>query len=118
MTVLSVESMRKLEQAAVDGGLSYLRLMENAGSAAARIIRSTYAMGGRRVAVLCGNGNNGGDGFVIARKLAEEGALVSAVLMCGAPTTPQAKETLSRLQNGAVTLCNLVIGLLPSPLVS
>ncbi len=107
MTVLSVESMRKLEQAAVEGGLSYLRLMENAGSAAARIIRSTYAMEGRRVTVLCGNGNNGGDGFVIARKLMEEGALVTVVLMCGAPTTPQAKDTLARLRGTAVSLCNL-----------
>ncbi len=107
MTVLSVESMRKLEQAAVDGGLSFLRLMENAGSAAARIIRSTYAMDGRRVTVLCGNGNNGGDGFVIARKLMEEGAQVTVVLMCGAPTTPQAKDTLARLRGTAVELCNL-----------
>lgn len=107
MTVLSVDSMRKLEQAAVEGGLSYLRLMENAGSAAARIIRSNYAMEGRRVAVLCGNGNNGGDGFVIARKLAEEGALVTVVLMSGAPTTPQSKETLARLNGSVVTLRNL-----------
>ncbi len=107
MTILSVESMKKLEQAAVEGGLSYLRLMENAGSAAARIIRSTYAMEGRRVAVLCGSGNNGGDGFVIARKLMEEGALVTVVLMCGAPTTPQAKDTLARLRGTSVVLCNL-----------
>lgn len=107
MTVLSVDSMRKLEQAAVEGGLSFLRLMENAGSAAARIIRSTYAMDGRRVTVLCGNGNNGGDGFVIARKLMDEGALVTVVLMNGAPTTPQSKETLARLAGTGVALCHL-----------
>ena len=106
MKVLSIDSMRKLEQAAVAGGLSYLRLMENAGSAAARVIRSTWAMEGRRVTVLCGNGNNGGDGFVIARKLLDEGAAVTVVLMSGAPTTEQAREMLERLKGTEVNLCN------------
>ncbi len=107
MKVLSIDSMRKLECAAVAEGLTFLRLMENAGSAAARVIRSNWAMEGRRVAVLCGNGNNGGDGFVIARKLLDEGAAVSVVLMSGAPTTDQARDMLSRLKGTAVTLCNL-----------
>ena len=41
--------------------------MENAGSAAARVIRSRYEVQGKAVTVLCGSGNNGGDGFVVAR---------------------------------------------------
>lgn len=107
MTVLTAESMRKLEQAAVEGGLSYLRLMENAGSAAARVIRSGWALAGRRVTILCGRGNNGGDGFVIARRLIEEGARITVVLMSGPPTTGEAKEMFSRLRGTDVTLCNL-----------
>lgn len=107
MTVLTAESMRRLEQTAVDEGLPYLRLMENAGSAAARVIRSSAALKGRRVTVLCGRGNNGGDGFVIARKLLDEGAHISVVLMSGAPTTEQAREMLSRLSGTDVTVYNL-----------
>lgn len=105
--VLTVESMRKLEQAAVDGGLSYLRLMENAGSAAARVIRSAAALRGRQVTILCGRGNNGGDGFVLARRLLDERARITVVLMSGAPTTEQAREMLSRLKGTDVTVCNL-----------
>ncbi len=106
MTVLTADSMKKLEQAAVKGGLSYLRLMENAGSAAARVIRSAWPLAGRRVAVLCGDGNNGGDGFVIARRLLDEGARITVVTV-GTPSTPQAKEMFSRLTGTDVTICRL-----------
>ena len=44
MKVLTAEKMRQLEEAAVASGLDYRRLMENAGSAAARVIRSRYAV--------------------------------------------------------------------------
>lgn len=107
MTVLTVDSMRKLEQAAVDDGLSYLRLMENAGSAAARVIRSATPLQGRRVVVLCGKGNNGGDGFVIARRLLDEGARLTVVLMSGDPATEQAREMFSRLSGTDITVVRL-----------
>ena len=72
MKVLTARGMRLLEAAAVEEGLDYRRLMENAGSAAARRIRTLDGLTGRTAVVLCGSGNNGGDGFVVARKLAEE----------------------------------------------
>ncbi len=97
MKVLTAEKMRQLEEAAVASGLDYRRLMENAGSAAARVIRSRYEVQGKAVTVLCGSGNNGGDGFVIARKLTEEGAQVTVVLTGEPPRTPQAREMLSRI---------------------
>lgn len=47
--------------------MSYLRLMENAGCAAARFILETLrAVSGLNCVVFCGKGNNGGDGFVVA----------------------------------------------------
>lgn len=97
MTILTADDMRQLEEAAVDSGLDYLRLMENAGSAAAREIRTAYPVKGRAVTVLCGRGNNGGDGFVIARKLLEEGARVTVVLAAGLPVTAQGKEMYARI---------------------
>lgn len=107
MKVLTSREMKQLEAAAVADGLDYLRLMENAGSAAARIIRSRYETAQRDITVLCGRGNNGGDGFVIARKLLEEGARVTVVLVCGQPTGLEAQEMLNRIRRTAVTILSL-----------
>jgi NAD(P)H-hydrate epimerase len=58
--------------------------MENAGRNAADIIEREVLSGsarGKRVAVVCGTGNNGGDGFVIARQMLARGAVVSVTLV-------------------------------------
>ena len=65
--ILSNEEMRRADAMAVEAGTASLDLMENAGRAVADIIVSRFAP--CRVAVLCGPGNNGGDGFVMARLL-------------------------------------------------
>ena len=72
MVFATQEQIREIERRAINGGLSEGRLMENAGAAAAKHIRD-IAGEPKNTVVLCGNGNNGGDGFVIARKLAENG---------------------------------------------
>jgi hydroxyethylthiazole kinase-like uncharacterized protein yjeF len=72
--ILTAAEMRAAEQAVFDGGVPEYDLMERAGAAAADII--WRAGGTRDVLVLCGPGNNGGDGFVIARLLRERGVAV------------------------------------------
>jgi hydroxyethylthiazole kinase-like uncharacterized protein yjeF len=72
--ILTAAQMRAAEQAAFDAGVDEYGLMEKAGAAAAEII---WRAGHRRDAlILCGPGNNGGDGFVIARILRERGLAV------------------------------------------
>ena len=61
-------------------GVSFATLMENAGSAVARFVRKELPHA-ERVVVLCGKGNNGGDGFVAARHLAQDGREVSVLLL-------------------------------------
>lgn len=107
MKILTTRTMRLLEAAAVEEGLDYLRLMENAGSAAARHIRRLDGLPGRNAVILCGKGNNGGDGFVIARKLLEEGFAVTVILLCGRPVSAQAREMLSRIEHTDVILLDL-----------
>ena len=104
MQVLSCEQTKKLEKSAVDAGISYLELMENAGAAAARFLRKKFPLSGRKAVILCGKGNNGGDGYVAARKLSELGALVSVVLVNGLPRTDIAKTMFSRLENTSVKI--------------
>lgn len=69
--LLDVREMAAADRATIAGGLSGERLMEAAGGGIARIIMERYAC--RPVAVLCGPGNNGGDGYVIGRHLARAG---------------------------------------------
>jgi hydroxyethylthiazole kinase-like uncharacterized protein yjeF len=81
--------MRSAEQALIDGGESVGSLMERAGRGAADYVRRVAA--GRRVTVLCGPGNNGGDGYVIARILREAGVPVRVV----APLEPRTQAALA-----------------------
>jgi hydroxyethylthiazole kinase-like uncharacterized protein yjeF len=81
--VLTADQMRAAEQALFDAGTSVTDLMEIAAGGAAEWIRRVAA--GRAVTVLCGPGNNGGDGYVIARALREAGNAVTVI----APLPPK-----------------------------
>lgn len=99
MRFFDSEQVRKAEHTAYDMGMPPLRLMENAGSAAARIIRENYEVRNKRIIIVCGKGNNGGDGFVVARKLKEYGADTRIVLAGDMPTTNEASEMRIRARD-------------------
>ncbi|MGE5518018.1 MAG: NAD(P)H-hydrate dehydratase [Bacteroidota bacterium] len=77
--VLSVAEMYRADALAVAGGIAGERLMEAAGFAVACEVRRRFRP--CRVAILCGPGNNGGDGFVIARLLSRAGYVVRLALL-------------------------------------
>ena len=83
---LTAEAMREADQFAIEAyGIPGFTLMETAGRGAAdRIEQAFGAMAGKTVVCLCGKGNNGGDGFVVARVLYARGARVR-VLALSAP---------------------------------
>lgn len=100
--VLGAAQSRHLEEKAVQAGAKLLDLMENAGSAAVRFLRKQYDLAQKRCVVLCGRGNNGGDGFVAARRLSECGAQVIVVLLDGLPATDNARHMYGLLDNTGV----------------
>ena len=80
-TVTAAE-MKERERAANEAGLLYIQMMENAGRAAyAELKRRVPAL--RRLLIVAGKGNNGGDGFVMARVAAKEGVQVRVLLAEG-----------------------------------
>ncbi len=70
--MITAKEMKKLEHWAVQRGLSIEELMENAGKAVFETVKEKYDLVGKQIVVFCGQGNNGGDGFVAARYFAEE----------------------------------------------
>lgn len=98
MKFLTAAEMKRADQVTVEKfGGNFAALMENAGAAVARFALVQWPEA-KRVVVICGKGNNGGDGMVAARLLAENGGSVT-VLLLGDPATVKgdAAENLRKL---------------------
>jgi NAD(P)H-hydrate epimerase len=82
MKVLTASQMREADRLTTERyGVPSLQLMENAGAAIAEYLWTHYEdLHARRVVILCGKGNNGGDGFVVARRLRERGVAPKTIL--------------------------------------
>ena len=98
MKIVSAAEMRQIDRVTSEHfGVPSLTLMENAGSAVAEFVLSRYA-DANRIGVICGKGNNGGDGFVVARKLHQAGKEVQIVLLAErAELRGDAAEMFARL---------------------
>src|SRR4030042_6920127 len=82
MKLVTTSQMRDIDRKTIQGGrIPGLELMEKAGEGTARVAREMLGEPeGKVVAIFCGGGNNGGDGFVVGRYLAQWGAQVELYL--------------------------------------
>ncbi len=128
MKLLTSAEMRELEQRAEAAGVSTDTLMENAGLAVAQEIwMQLGSLEDRRIAVLVGPGNNGGDGLVAARHLHDWGAQVRVYSLrertdsqwtqtveqgvpCGAASEDEDFEALDALLSGAEAIVDALLG--------
>jgi len=105
--ILTAEAMRAAEQTAIDAGTSVKELMERAGVA---LEEAVYRFAGPTPAViLCGPGNNGGDGYVAARHLANRGMKVRIATL-SEPKSEAAMSARSQWQGEVETLSDSTSG--------
>lgn len=102
LNCVTCAEMKAIEKAADAAGLSYYQMMENAGTMATELILAELTKADwipaydvvfdlkPQVLVFSGKGNNGGDGFVLARQLSLQGFPVSVIYVEGPPTTTDA----------------------------
>ena len=103
------QQMKEIERYSDSHGVSYRELMENAGAAAAELVcrlSSKYDLSGG-VMILCGKGNNGGDGFVLAKNLFDIGMTVYVVLTSGDPATELAGYEYCQLGECGIDVLDL-----------
>ncbi|MBL8565572.1 MAG: NAD(P)H-hydrate dehydratase [Hyphomicrobiaceae bacterium] len=101
LELLTASEMARADKCAVSHGSASLSLMEQAGRAVAEAAWRRVARGAR-VVVLCGPGNNGGDGYVAARLLAEHGCDVAVVALGGRAALKGDAEVMANLWGGSV----------------
>jgi NAD(P)H-hydrate epimerase len=105
MKLVTSETMRAIDAMCIgELGIPGLRLMESAGAGTARFVEQRLgSLSGKTVTIVCGKGNNGGDGFVIARELRARGAVVEVYLAGHRDDVAgDARINLDRLGSGAV----------------
>lgn len=106
--------MKILERRADERGLSYYQMMENAGTRAAeniiaKLALQEYEPGDNAIRVFCGKGNNGGDGFVVARKLLEAGYDVTVILVDGEPVTTDSITNFGLIKDKNIKILDMNI---------
>lgn len=79
--------------------VGWFALMQKAGDSAADFIIDEISVAGKTVLVLCGKGNNGGDGFIMAEKLCKASAEVTVLLTQGLPATDSAKKAYALMSD-------------------
>lgn len=101
LQLLTSEEMGQADRLAIEGGVPGRVLMENAGRAVADEVSARFP-DARSVAVLCGPGNNGGDGFVAARHLLDKGYAVRLGFNGDPSRLPRDAAAMAKLWTGAV----------------
>ncbi len=98
--IITVDEMRAIDEASARAGVPTRTLMENAGRAVADAIMQRFSP--RPTAVLCGPGNNGGDGWVIAEAIRTRGGEVAVIAAAEACVSASRRHAMRSASYAAV----------------
>ncbi len=102
-TLYSAQQTRVLDAMAIERGTPGIELMERAGAAAFKLLKACWP-NAQKIAVVCGGGNNGGDGFVVARLAQQAGGSVTLFLLQNPKRLKgEAAEAFEKLKQASVT---------------
>lgn len=107
MHIVTSNQMYAAECNAVERGISFPQLMENAGTACALLIKKHFCISKqnpKKILMISGKGKNGGDGFVIARKMWEFGCEVKLMLACGEPKDRISQDMFSLAESTGIDI--------------
>jgi NAD(P)H-hydrate epimerase len=103
MRVLTAEQMREIDRRTIEAGVPSLILMENAACRFVEMIERWHApLSRHRIVVICGKGNNGGDGLAIARQIVLRGGCASLDVVVPYPESQLSADAAANLQMLAV----------------
>ena len=105
MKVLTAEQMREVDRRTIEDGVAGIGLMENAAHRVVEeLVRVFTPLDAQNIVILCGKGNNGGDGLAIARILRDWGVTRLRVVLAADPSeyTGDAKTNLDRLPEASI----------------
>ncbi|MCL2078131.1 MAG: NAD(P)H-hydrate dehydratase [Oscillospiraceae bacterium] len=95
--IVTAQQMKKAEENADRKGLSFSAMMDNAGAACFKqLIKIIEDVKDKTFVVLCGRGNNGGDGIVLAHKIKEKGGMPLCIFVSDLPSSAVAREYYSK----------------------
>ena len=108
MKILTCEQTRALERNQIERGSTYFQLMNNAGVQVGKTLISQMKANPRStVAVLCGKGNNGGDGFIAAQYLCSRGIRAYALLVDGEPRTEDSMQAMDQAESSGIEIVRI-----------
>ena len=113
MKLATAQDMRKIDELTVqEHSLTITRLMENAGAAVVKVLEENYSpLSKKTFGVLCGKGNNGGDGLVVAKLLKQKKASVVVVLVGETDElSPEAKKQYQKAKAAKVPILGMTSG--------
>lgn len=107
MLTLTKTQIKLAEKLADQNGLSYKMMMENAGTMSYEYLNSKIGVRNKKCVILAGNGNNAGDGFVMARLFCNDKIDVTIIMCMGEPKTDLSIENYKRLKNFDINIINI-----------